>query len=383
MAKAFLDSYGVGYETAASAKKLEPAEIGAAAKQFTLPLECYSEKLGAEHRALEAERRALESERRALDEERRALAEARRTDQEARQRALRLEQEERARKEQVAAEQLRLQRQKELAEAQAASGREAGANAQAQLEAERIETERLARETAEQEQRGRDKLLPEQTRQGKPIVADRINGNDGAPMILVPEGEFLFGKNHHKIVLPAFYIDAYEVSTQLYASFMQATGHNKPEHWGDVRLELDGNKPVIGVEWSDADAYCRYYGKRLPNEQEWEKAARGTDGRTYPWGNTPPTKALSNYGDAICLIFCNVYAEKLKPVNYYEGGRSPYGIYNMAGNAWEWVEGKRLRGGNWLLPDPRLDELDGASGEITRTYGRRYTLGFRCAQDAR
>ena len=84
--------------------------------------------------------------------------------------------------------------------------------------------------------------------------------------------------------LPAFYIDKNEVTTQLYASFMQATNHSKPEHWGDVRPEFDGDKPVIGVEWSDANDYCHYYGKRLPTEKEWEKAARGTDGRIYPWG---------------------------------------------------------------------------------------------------
>ncbi|MBX3307626.1 MAG: trypsin-like peptidase domain-containing protein, partial [Nitrospira sp.] len=125
VAKAFLDSHGVGYETAASGKKLESAEIGAAAKQFTFLLECYSEKIDAEYRALEAERRALEVQRRALEDERRALEEARRGEQAARERALRLEQEERVRKAQVAAEEQRLQRQKELADAQAASEREA------------------------------------------------------------------------------------------------------------------------------------------------------------------------------------------------------------------------------------------------------------------
>lgn len=247
-----------------------------------------------------------------------------------------------------------------------------------QLREDAIQKERLA------EKRRVDQGKVQQP-QGSPKSYVYISGytEKDVPMVLIPEGEFLFGKNNAAISLLDFYMDKYEVTTQLYAAFMQATNHGKPEHWGDVRPERDGDKPVIGVEWSDADAYCRYYGKRLPTEQEWEKAARGTDGRTYPWGNTVPTKALANYGPDMCFLFCNVYAEKLKPVNYYEGGRSPYGIYNMAGNAWEWVDGKRLRGGNWLLPDPRLDELDGASGEITRTYGRRYTLGFRCAKDVR
>ncbi|MDP3089168.1 MAG: SUMF1/EgtB/PvdO family nonheme iron enzyme [Nitrospira sp.] len=397
VAKAFLDSHGVGYETAASGKKLESAEIGAVAKQFTFLLECHSEKIGAEHRALEAERRALEAERRALDDERRALAEVRRTDQEARERVLRLEQEERARKAQVAAEQQRLQRQKEMAEAQAASERvirfheeererEARENAQAQLEVERAEAERLTRETVEQEQRDRARLMLEQMKGGMPILAVRVNGNDGAPMILVPEGEFLYGEDNQKLSLPSFYLDAFEVTTKGYAAFMEATGHSKPEHWGDVSLDGHGMLPVIEVEYADAEAYCHYYDKRLPAEQEWEKAARGTDGRTYPWGNTEPAKYLANYGGQFCLIFCNVYAEKLKPVNDYVSGRSPYGIYNMAGNAWEWVEGRKLRGGSWLsnTHTPGLGlKIWNRTGEVSGTYGKRYLLGFRCAQDAR
>ena len=210
------------------------------------------------------------------------------------------------------------------------------------------------------------------------------------PMVLIPEGEFLFGTGNVRISLPAFYIDTYEVTTQLYDSFMKATNHSKPEHWGDVRPGLDADKPVIGVEWSDANTYCRYYGKRLPTEQEWEKAARGTDGRTYPWGNSEPNKSLANYDGQFCLIFCNVYAEKLKPVASYDAGRSPYGLYNMAGNAWEWVEEKRLRGGSWLsnthtpgLGLQSMAQSAAPSGEVTRTYGSRYLLGLRCAQDVR
>jgi len=283
VAKAFLDSHGVGYETAGSGMKLESAEIGAAAKQFTFLLECYSEKLGAEHRALETERRALEAERRALDDERGALAEAR-------ERALRLEKEERARQAQVAAEQQGLHREKEMAEARVAGERVIQFHQE-----ERVESS---------------------------ILAVRINGSDGAPMILVPEGEFLYGEDNQKLSLPGFYLDTFEVTTKAYAGFMEATGHDKPEHWVDVSLDRHGMLPVVGVEYTNAEAYCHYYNKRLPTEQEWEKAARGTDGRIYPWGNTEPTIAMANFGPSACGPFCNVYAEKLKPVNGYESGKS-------------------------------------------------------------
>jgi hypothetical protein len=95
---------------------------------------------------------------------------------------------------------------------------------------------------------------------------------------------------------------------------------------------------------------------------------------------------LANYDGRFCLAFCNVYAEKLKPVASYVAGQSPYGLYDMAGSAWEWVEEKWFRGSSWLrnTHTPEFG-LQSAShlGEITRTYGRRYLLGFRCAQDVR
>ena len=91
---------------------------------------------------------------------------------------------------------------------------------------------------------------------------------------------------------------------------------------------------MIGVDWSDADAYCRWKGKRLPTEAEWEKSARGMDGRLYPWGNQVPRKGLANF--ALGARFS--YSQVLMPVQSYELGKSPYGLYHMAGNVWEWVE---------------------------------------------
>lgn len=275
------------------------------------------------------------------------------------------------------------------------------------LEAEeRAKRERLVQEREREKQlreelarRERQSLLVEKQRleeekarqvQVKPNREKQVYGSEytekDVPMVLVPNGEFLYGEDSQRITLPDFHMDVFEVTTRLYAVFMQETDRGKPEHWDDVRPEVDGDKPVIGVEWSDADAYCRYYGKRLPTEQEWEKAARGMDGRTYPWGNAEPTKTLANYGPDKCLIFCNVYAEKLRPVNYYEGGRSPYGIYNMVGNAWEWVAGKGLRGGSWLHNTFTKGlglKVWERTGEVGVTYGKRYLLGFRCAQDVR
>jgi formylglycine-generating enzyme required for sulfatase activity len=208
-----------------------------------------------------------------------------------------------------------------------------------------------------------------------------IAGKDGVPMVLVPAGEFLFRDNNNRLSLPAFYMDLYEVTTSRYAAFMQATGHSKPGYWEEVRPASDGELPVIGVGWDDADAYCRWAGKRLPTDRDWEKAARGTDGRKYPWGNTEPTAGLANYNQGICLLFCNVYADKLKPVNSYKDGRSPYGIYNMAGNVWEWVEEKAIRGGGWTYGVSRLRSTSRLGYDPT--YVINNYVGFRCAQDAR
>lgn len=211
-------------------------------------------------------------------------------------------------------------------------------------------------------------------------LTKEITGKDGAPMALVPAGEFLYGFDNQRMSLPAFYMDLYEVTTSRYATFLQATSHSQPKFWEDVRPASDGDLPVVGMDAADAKAYCRWAGKRLPTSQEWEKAARGVDGRTYPWGNNVPTASLANYGPAFCGPFCNVYEEKLKPVNSYPQGRSPYGIYNMAGNAYEWVEEEVVRGGSWL-DGPLVIRSANWFKYTANIYTSR--MGFRCAQDAR
>ncbi|MGH7230325.1 MAG: formylglycine-generating enzyme family protein [Nitrospiraceae bacterium] len=229
---------------------------------------------------------------------------------------------------------------------------------------------------------------------------------DASPMALIPAAEFWMGRDgtealederpRHKVWLDAYSMDVYEVTTARYAQFLSSTGRTPPLFWEQVALGTDGERPVIGVDWADAEAYCRWAGKRLPTEAEWEKAARGADERRYPWGSQPPTPDLGNY--ALGARFS--YSQVLMPVDRYEKGQSPFGLYNMAGNVWEWVQDwyngdyyegspernptgpdqgqfKVLRGGSWSeLPKYLL------------TYGRfklppatrnSYT-GFRCAK---
>lgn len=235
--------------------------------------------------------------------------------------------------------------------------------------------------------------------------AETLKG-DEAPMAAIPEGEFWMGRDgmealederpRHKVWLDSYSIDIYEVTTSRYARFLAASGRTPPWMWETVKLEIHGDRPVIGMDWEDADAYCQWAGRRLPTEAEWEKAARGTDERLYPWGNQVPTAALANF--ALGSRFS--YSQALMPVGHYQNVKSPYGLYDMAGNVWEWVQDwyegryyersaernpqgpehgqfKVLRGGSWSeLPKYLL------------TYGRfklplktrnSYT-GFRCAQ---
>jgi len=258
-----------------------------------------------------------------------------------------------------------------------------------------------------------------------------IIGKDGASMVLVPAGEFTMGSTReevsraveeckatsklddshcrewfqneapsHRIVLDVYYIDKYEVTTSFYSKFMRDSKRPEPPNWDMVNLGVHSNRPVIGIDWSDADAYCRWTGKRLPTEAEWEKAARGTDGRTYPWGNKKPTHDFANYWKEKSVN--NVYGDVITPVGYYESGKSPYGIYDMAGNVWEWVadwyepsyyqhsemqnpkgpsrtEKKVLRGGSWNASPILLRATDRKSGPPSL---RNHFIGFRCAMDA-
>lgn len=210
-------------------------------------------------------------------------------------------------------------------------------------------------------------------------------------MVLVPAGEFLYGDDNQRLSLPAFYMDKYELTVSRYTSFLQASGRKQPEYWNQVSQVSAGDRPVIGADWFDADIYCRHYEKRLPTEQEWEKAARGTDGRKYPWGNEEPGNRYANFGKKWANL--NYYSERLTAVGSYEDGKSPYGIYDLAGNVWEWTSTdddnnivKVVRGGSWHEgADSHFSmvNLRSAKRNVVVPSFRGPSGGFRCVQDGK
>ncbi|MEK7761082.1 MAG: SUMF1/EgtB/PvdO family nonheme iron enzyme [Nitrospirota bacterium] len=243
----------------------------------------------------------------------------------------------------------------------------------------------------------------------RPMTQDHeITGKGDAPMMLIPAGEFWMGSPNgvgapdehprHRVYLDAYYMDRFEVTVSRYTESMQSTGRQDPRYWKQVKTGKHSDLPVIGVDWHDAEAYCRWVGKRLPTEAEWEKAARGTDGRTYPWGNNKPTTRLGNF---MKKTLANAYDERLAPAESYEEGQSPYGLHHMAGNVWEWTADwydehfyaaspqrnptgpltgtyKVIRGGSW--DDEPVDVRSAYRGKY-QPMERYDNIGFRCAQD--
>lgn len=226
-------------------------------------------------------------------------------------------------------------------------------------------------------------------------------------MAFIPEGEFTMGyvfghadeKPEHKVHLSAFYLDKYEVTADEYKLCVEAKACTEPiVAYGDYdkhynyRAPGRGKHPINGVTHLQATEYCEWKGKRLPTEAEWEKAARGTDGRKYPWGNAKPTCARAMM--AGCGGKTNTRKVGSKPK-----GVSPYGVYDMAGNVWEWTSD--LYDGDYYENSPTRDPkgpsfgvdrvLRGGGGAIyhdsLRSVGRGYALdgsapdnaGFRCA----
>lgn len=253
---------------------------------------------------------------------------------------------------------------------------------------------------------------------GATSLPQEITGRDRAPMVLVPAGPFQMGVPEgdrdggrdeyprHEVFLDDFYIDKFEVTNGRYLEFVQATGRRAPQHPRDASRNLwQGNRmpesvtdrPVINVDWHDADAYCRWAGKRLPTEAEWEKAARGADGRRFPWGNVEPTHKHLNYNQRW------IGEKTLMPVGSYEAGKSPYGVYDMAGNVWEWVADwydplyyekspaknpkgpeigthKVIRSSGWQVETPMVRLFTRIKSD---PLDRNDSTGFRCAKEAR
>ena len=171
-------------------------------------------------------------------------------------------------------------------------------------------------------------------------LALRLSPLDGAPLVFIPTGEFELGTNEaayaksqpaHRVYVDAFWMDQMEVSNAQYARCALAGACTPPLNGDYPNRYLDStyaNHPITYVVWSQAIAYCAWAGRRLPTEAEWERAARGEDGRLYPWGDTPPDIFRLNYNDNI---------GDTTPVDRYPFGASPYGVLNMAGNVREWV----------------------------------------------
>ena len=217
-------------------------------------------------------------------------------------------------------------------------------------------------------------------------------------MVLVPGGEALLGQDRHSVSVAPFYIDRTAVTEGAYRTFCTETGHPLPP----LNQETASDLPVVRVTFDDARQFAKWANKRLPTAVEWEKAARGKDGRAYPWGNDfsfelaniPRDKAVKQ-------------SAKLASAAAYPSGASPYGALNMLGNVWQWVDAQvrvdfgeakahftllqpplspndefyQVRGGSYydMPADPSSLIWDFVP---TPARIRQRTIGFRCARDA-
>jgi formylglycine-generating enzyme required for sulfatase activity len=267
-------------------------------------------------------------------------------------------------------------------------------------------------------------IVNEWTPEGKKIAAQQAMLPAYDEMVLVPAGSFLMGSDkkvdknayppefpRRRVYLDGFEIDKYEVTTVQFLKFVLATDRPPLLDWryeGGNFQESMAAHPVMHVSWDDADAYCKWAGKRLPTSAEWEKAARGDDGRLYPWGNQLPGPSRANFGRTGLSGPVRDRPERLLlyppiiSVNKYENAVSPYGVYQMSGNVAEWTADwydanyyktapdrnpkgpergtqKAFRGGGWIDSGPsiRPAQRNGAEPSMKMNW-----LGFRCARSA-
>ncbi len=237
--------------------------------------------------------------------------------------------------------------------------------------------------------------------------ATQVSAADGMMMVYVPAGDFSMGslvgtadeQPVHTVYLDAYWMDRTEVTNEMYNLCVQAGACLRPlkfhsnTHSGYYFDAQYANYPVIALKWSSAETYCAWAGRRLPTEAEWEKAARGTDGRTYPWGNGSPSSGLLNFNNP---------AGDTEDVESYAFGASPYGALNMAGNVTEWVadwyaadyygsspssnptgpalgDYRVLRGGSWYSNEYLVRSAD---RHWIEPDSREITIGFRCVLTA-
>ncbi|MEW5940842.1 MAG: SUMF1/EgtB/PvdO family nonheme iron enzyme [Chloroflexota bacterium] len=228
---------------------------------------------------------------------------------------------------------------------------------------------------------------------------------DGMTMMFVPEGSFEMGSDNgdsdekpvHTVYLDSYWMDMTEVTNAMYALCVSDGDCDPPQNTSSyTHSSYYGNSqyddyPVIYVDWNQADAYCQWAGAGLPTEAEWEKAARGTDGRTYPWGEGIDCNKANYNGSCV---------GDTSAVGSYESGKSPYGIYDLAGNVWEWVadwydssyyssspssnplgpssgQYRALRGGTWSINDDNVRSAGRNRVNPTNAYS---VVGFRCSR---
>jgi len=251
-----------------------------------------------------------------------------------------------------------------------------------------------------------------------------LNPRDGMEMVYVPAGEFTLGSSdaeldawlrQHpqeerssfyreqpqcRVNLPAYWIGRTEVTNAQYLVFVRATGHQSPEHWASGRPPAGlENFPVVKVSWEDARAYCAWAGGRLPTELEWEKAARGTDGRIFPWGNAWDRAKCRNFGGITGRSYASNdefvsalaawsrshdrVGEGPAAVGSYPSGASRYGCQDMAGNVWEWCRDwyeedayRRYATGDLALPTDGVRKVVRAGSWGNDVVSPR---NFRCA----
>lgn len=170
----------------------------------------------------------------------------------------------------------------------------------------------------------------------QPVQRHERHPHDGKQMALIDAGVYLAGPQNKPLWVPAFYLDVFPVTNSDYARFVAATGHQPPQHWPKGKCpDTLFDHPVTYVTWHDATSYAAWTGKELPTAQQWEKAARGVRGDTYPWGNQPTPAKCNSRESGIGAT---------TPVSRYHSGVSPYGVYDLCGNTWEWTSTRTTPG---------------------------------------